>query len=97
LLPHTTIEITNCGEIPELHGQPNQKPHDSKLFLHDEQFHGEMTKSKLTRIGEKLETHFCALIINNQDEICWLLNMRGNDVDYKPYFKSKLILKYEET
>ena len=35
------------------------------------------------------------LVLSNLDEIAWLLNMRGNDIDYNPYFYSYMLLHYE--
>jgi Xaa-Pro aminopeptidase len=36
------------------------------------------------------------LIVSELDEIAWVLNMRGNDIPYNPYFYSYLILNFEE-
>jgi Xaa-Pro aminopeptidase len=34
--------------------------------------------------------------VSELDEIAWVLNMRGNDIPYNPYFYSYLILNFEE-
>lgn len=36
-------------------------------------------------------------IISALDEICWLLNLRGSDIDYNPVFFSYLIINESET
>jgi len=36
------------------------------------------------------------LIVSELDEIAWVLNIRGNDIHYNPYFYSYLILNFEE-
>ena len=36
------------------------------------------------------------LVISELDEIAWVLNMRGNDIDYNPYFYSYLNLNFKD-
>jgi Xaa-Pro aminopeptidase len=36
------------------------------------------------------------MIVSNLDEIAWVLNLRGNDIDYNPLFYSFLILHKED-
>ena len=58
---------------------------DSVLYEYEERFAGESVSSKLQRVREAMEERRTdALIIAELDEIGWLYNVRGKDVDYTP-------------
>lgn len=62
-------------------------------FHLEEQFSGESTASKLTRLREAMtdmgaNTH----IMTSLDDICWLLNIRGNDIDFFPMVLSYAVI-----
>lgn len=55
------------------------------LYIYDDAFTGESVEMKLTRVREALqEKNAGAAVIAELDEIGWLLNIRGTDVDYTP-------------
>lgn len=73
------------AERPELSKKP--------VFALDIKYTGEDTKSKLTRIRKAMEengadTH----ILTTLDDICWILNIRGDDVDFFPLVLSYAII-----
>ena len=54
-------------------------------FVHDEALAGEDVDSKISRVVDALDTADAdGLLITALDEIAWLLNLRGSDVDYTP-------------
>lgn len=54
-------------------------------FVHDEALAGEDVDSKISRVVDALDaTDADGLLITALDEIAWLLNLRGSDVDYTP-------------
>ena len=54
-------------------------------FVHDEALAGEDVDSKVSRVVDALDTADAdGLLITALDEIAWLLNLRGSDVDYTP-------------
>ncbi len=54
-------------------------------FIHAEEYAGEDVKSKLSRTMEKVEQSGAdSILITALDEIAWLLNLRGSDVDFTP-------------
>jgi len=64
--------------------------------LHDVEYSGESTESKLVRVATTVkDCNF--MIVQNLDEIAWLLNMRGNDIDYNPLFYSFVILTFKDS
>lgn len=54
-------------------------------FVHDEALAGEDVDSKVSRVVDALDAADAdGLLITAIDEIAWLLNLRGSDVDYTP-------------
>lgn len=54
-------------------------------FVHDEALAGEDVDSKISRVVDALAAADAdGLLITALDEIAWLLNLRGSDVDYTP-------------
>lgn len=54
-------------------------------FVHDEALAGEDVDSKISRVVDALDVADAdGLLITALDEIAWLLNLRGSDVDYTP-------------
>ncbi|MCQ2336448.1 MAG: aminopeptidase P family protein [Paludibacteraceae bacterium] len=61
----------------------------SKIFIHDEKFSGESIKSKLQRVRDIMgKKNADIALICNLDDIAWLLNIRGADVEYNPVVRS---------
>ena len=71
-----------------------------KLYPYAADFAGETVESKLARIREivnrKSSNRKWALIISALDEIAWLLNIRGNDVEYNPVVISYVVLEADK-
>lgn len=57
----------------------------NQAFVHDEALAGEDVDSKISRVVDALDVADAdGLLITALDEIAWLLNLRGSDVDYTP-------------
>lgn len=68
-----------------------------KLYPYSADFAGETVESKLARMREQLAAKKGdALIISALDEIAWLLNIRGNDVEYNPVVISYVVLEADK-
>lgn len=64
------------------------------LYEYEEQYAGESVGSKLVRIREAMSKKKAdAMIISALDEIAWLLNIRGTDVEYNPLVISYVVLE----
>lgn len=65
-----------------------------KVYKLDEKYTGETAKSKLDRLNANYFKKYgsSTLILNALDEIAWLLNLRGSDIEYNPLFYSYLII-----
>lgn len=68
-----------------------------KLYPYSADFAGESVESKLARMREKLVAlHGDSIIVSALDEIAWLLNIRGNDVEYNPVVISYVVLEADK-
>lgn len=67
---------------------------EEPVWFLEEKYSGESSKSKLSRIRKEMEdagcdTHF----VSTLDDICWTLNIRGNDIDFFPLVLSYAIIR----
>ena len=68
----------------------------SLLYEYEERFAGESVDSKLARVRQALTERHCeALMVSALDEIGWLLNIRGKDVDYTPCLISYVVVEMD--
>ena len=68
-----------------------------KLYPYSADFAGETVDSKLVRMREQIAKKKAdAMIISALDEIAWLLNIRGNDVEYNPVVISYVVLEADK-
>ena len=66
---------------------------DKPAFFLEEKYSGESSASKLMRLREKMkEAGADVHIIASLDDVCWLLNVRGDDVDFFPLLLSYAVV-----
>lgn len=66
---------------------------DKPAFFLEEKYSGESSASKLSRLREKMkEAGADVHIIASLDDVCWLLNVRGDDVDFFPLLLSYAVV-----
>ena len=69
----------------------------SLLYEYEEKYAGESVASKLDRVRKVLQERHCqALVVSALDEIGWLLNIRGKDVDYTPCLISYVVVEMDQ-
>lgn len=67
------------------------------VFLLDEKYSGESCQSKLMRLREKMEEEKAQVhLLTTLDDIAWLFNLRGNDVECCPVLLSYAAITKEE-
>lgn len=67
---------------------------DRPAFFLEEKYSGESTASKLVRVRKAMEEYGAdSHIIASLDDVCWLLNIRGDDIDFFPLVLSYAIVK----
>ena len=69
----------------------------SLLYEYEEKYTGEGVESKLARVRRALQEKHCeAIVVSALDEIGWLLNIRGKDVDYTPCLISYVVVEMDK-
>ncbi len=67
------------------------------LFVFEEKYAGESVDSKLARVRAEIRKAGAdAMVISALDEIAWLLNIRGNDVEFNPVVISYVLLEQDK-
>lgn len=69
---------------------------DKPAFFLPEKYSGESTSSKLERVRQVMREHGAtAHAIASLDDVCWLLNVRGDDIDFFPLLLSYAVVKMD--
>lgn len=67
------------------------------LYEYEEKYAGESVASKLTTIRQKMaEKKADAMVVSALDEIAWLLNIRGKDVECTPVVIAYVVVEMEK-
>ncbi|WP_461812652.1 aminopeptidase P family N-terminal domain-containing protein [Faecalimonas sp.] len=86
-------DVDLIGEIWENRPSLSKEP----VFVLEEKYAGESTKSKLHRIREVMKEYGATThILTTLDDICWTLNIRGNDIEFFPLVLSYAIITMNE-
>ena len=79
------LPLTTCDLIRPIWTDNRPDIPMNPLYVYQDCYAGESVESKLTRVRQvRKDEHAQALLIAALDEIGWLLNIRGTDVDYTP-------------
>lgn len=95
--PKAKVEFVPVREnlITKMWGQYEEEPAASHSIIKtlDIKFCGESVKSKVEKVVKILDSKSAdGLIVSALDEIAWLLNLRGSDIEYNPVFYSYAIV-----
>ncbi len=81
------------GEIWEDRPSLSEEP----AWILKQEYAGETTASKLARIREYMKENDAAVhILTTLDDICWTLNMRGNDIEFFPLVLSYAVITMDQ-
>ncbi|KAJ8508751.1 hypothetical protein ONZ45_g8992 [Pleurotus djamor] len=73
-----------------------QRPSNTILHL-DVKYAGEDHTEKLKRLRELVEKKKCkGFVVTMLDEVAWLFNLRGSDIDYNPVFFAYAVITPDE-
>ena len=68
----------------------------NKIFIHDVKYAGKSAKEKLEEVRNHMkEISAENYILSSLDDIAWLCNIRGNDIDFNPVALSYVIIKLD--
>ena len=69
-----------------------------KIYEISSRITGESRETRLSRLKEELGRQgISAFLVSALDEIAWILNLRGSDVEYNPVFYAYLLVSEKET
>ncbi|KAF8906752.1 Creatinase/aminopeptidase [Gymnopilus junonius] len=79
--------------VDSVWGQDRPTRPKNKVFHLDEKYSGQSHQAKVAKIWEELEKKKAkALVVTMLDEVAWLFNLRGSDIDFNPVFFSYAVL-----
>jgi len=86
------IEVVSVPNLVDLvWGAERPVRSEGKVQLLAKEYTGQDTLDKYETVAKKLDGSVDALLVTTLDDIAWLLNLRGNDIEYNPVFFSYLI------
>lgn len=64
-----------------------------KIIMHDDEFCGEASIDRICKISDIMKSHGAIYhLVSSLDDIAWITNLRGSDVEYNPVFLSYLLI-----
>ena len=88
-LSRSGLRLTAADNNPVDEAWASERPGvpSDPLRVHPDELAGESVTSKLNRLRESMRLHNASvLVVSALDEVAWLLNLRGSDVDCNPVF-----------
>lgn len=82
------VEVPNL--VDQTWGPERPKRPQSPVFHLEEKYTGQSSMEKYQKVAEEIKEADC-LLISTLDDICWLLNLRGNDIAFNPVFFAYVI------
>ena len=71
---------------------------NNETFVLEEKYSGKDCGQKLKEVRKKMCQNGCnVFILTSLDDICWTLNIRGNDIEYSPLVLSYTIITEDKT
>lgn len=87
--------LSLCLSFEDLERIWSRRPElsDKEIFVHDEKYAGESAVLKIDKVRDCMNRNSAdSFIVSALDEIAWLLNVRGDDVDYNPVVRAYVII-----
>jgi len=70
----------------------------SKIFIHNIKYTGQPSENKINLVARELQKdNIDACIICAPDSVCWLLNIRGEDINFTPMVLARAIIYSDST
>lgn len=70
----------------------------SEVYVHEVEYTGLTASQKLALLREKLAAAGTdTMVVTRLDSIAWLLNLRGSDIEYNPFFLSYVLVQPQQT
>lgn len=90
------VLVSDLDYISQIWTDRPELPKD-KIWIHDDKYSGLNLKEKLEILRQKLAVNNCDYtFIGAPEDICYLLNIRGKDVDYNPVVLSYMLVSEDK-
>lgn len=76
--------------VDNIWGSNRPEGSKEKAFIYDEKYAGLNALKKIEKLRQKIEDKYA--LITDITSICWLLNIRGKDIEFSPLLLSRLII-----
>ncbi len=79
------VELVDCGDVIDRIWQDRAEVAPTKAWFLPDSATGESIKSKIENLQKDIEKQGCEYaLVSSLDDIAWLFNMRGSDIEYNP-------------
>lgn len=82
--------------LVDLVWEDRPEPPQNPLMVLPDSYTGQSWEDKILKVREKMKSKNCgAFVITPLDELAWLLNLRGSDIQYNPVFFGYVVVSME--
>lgn len=93
----TALPDTVPNLVDEVWGAQRPPKPSSSVYEHPVKYAGQSAEEKLASVRASMRSKSVThLIVAGLDEVAWLLNLRGSDVDYNPIFWSYVLVELDK-
>lgn len=93
---YKSCQLISCDNLVDIIWLDRPIAKLSKIFNYPIKYAGESSSSKRQKLRNYLhDNQLYAIIISDPSNVCWLLNIRANDVEFNPILLSQLIFYYD--
>jgi Xaa-Pro aminopeptidase len=79
------LVLLKSNPVDEVWGADRPARPQNPVFHLDEKYAGQSFKEKIAKVREDIEKNKGkALVVSMLDEVAWLFNLRGSDIDFNP-------------
>ncbi|XP_071090079.1 xaa-Pro aminopeptidase 1-like [Haliotis cracherodii] len=91
---HSLVQVSQ--NLVDMVWEDRPPPPNNPLLVLGQEYTGQTWQEKVKRVREKLHSkQATAIAITALDEIAWLFNLRGSDIQYNPVFFSYSVITFD--
>ncbi|TEB29897.1 putative Xaa-Pro aminopeptidase P [Coprinellus micaceus] len=92
------LVLLKSNLVDEVWGADRPARPQNPVFHLDEKYAGQSFKEKIAKVREDIEKNKGkALVVSMLDEVAWLFNLRGSDIDFNPVFFAYAAVETDRT
>lgn len=87
--------VTAGALVDEVWGADRPPMPQEKVWVLDDKYTGQSVQGKFKDIAAKMSEGCDTMLVTALDDVAWMLNLRGNDIEYNPLFFSYVLFHRE--